>query len=191
MRSYERKRDQQTGHPRKANSTNLGQVLVIHAFEEHILLERVHRDVYILIPYRIEVIADNFRPRLGCILDQHTKVRVALPAKSTLHVLDIHGLLDEHAHDTNRRPVLRSTTQRASHVERLPLGRHANTTRFASREGPPVPHALPWARLLRLEQIVQVDGQVPDHWVFTEIAVVDDLDGDRARVPILAEELLR
>jgi hypothetical protein len=178
------------GLPSRANSPHLGQVLIVHALEEHMLLEGVHRNIHVLVPYRIEVIADNLRPRLGSILDQHANVWVALPAKSALNILDIGGLLDVHAHDTNRRLVLCGTVERAGHVERLPLRRHPNAARLAPGEGPPVPHALPRGGLLRLEQVVEADGEVPNDRVLAEVAVVNDLDGDCARVPICAEELL-
>jgi hypothetical protein len=165
-------------------------MLIVHALKEHTLLEGVHRNINILVPYRIEVVIDNLRPRLGSILDQHTNIRIALPAKRTLDIFDIHSFLDMHANDTNRRLILRRAIERASHIKRLPLGRHTNTARLTPREGPPVAHALPGVRLLRLEQVVQADGHVPDDRVLAEVAVVDDFDGNRARVPVRAEELL-
>ena len=165
-------------------------MLVIHALEEQALLEGVHGSIEILIPHRIDVVVDDLRAGLGDILDEHADVRVALPAQRTLDILDIDGLVEVHTDDADGRLVLGGAVERAGHVEWLPLGGHAEAARLAPGERPPVAHALAGRRPLRLEEVVETDAHVADDGVLEEVAVVDDLDGDRARVPVRAEELL-
>ena len=89
-----------------------------------------------------------------------------------LHSLDVRCVLQPQSNHTDGRHVLIHPVQ--TQLERLPLGRQPDSTRFASAQRPPIPASL----VLSPEQVREPYGHVTDNWILEEISVVDDLDRD-------------
>ena len=90
-----------------------------------------------------------------------------------IHLHYVLSLFDPKPHSTNWRHILSCTVQTSSHRNRFPRRRDPNLARLAIVQCEPI-LALSFA----VQEVFQPDRHIPKSRVASEVAVVDEFDGD-------------